>query len=100
METILPGLLVFWLAFANAAGFALMGFDKARARRNRRRVPERILFLAALLGGAPGCWAGMYRFRHKTRHWYFVVGMPLILACQAALGVWCAIQAGLPPFGS
>ena len=73
---------------ANLAGLALMGWDKRCARRGRRRIPEKALFLAALLGGAAGCWAGMYLFRHKTRHWYFAVGMPLILACQIALAVW------------
>ena len=32
----------------------------------------------SLLGGSAGTWAGMYAFRHKTKHWYFVKGMPLI----------------------
>ena len=54
----------------------------------RSAVFTGVLFLAALLGGAAGCWAGMYLFRHKTRHWYFAAGMPLILACQVALAVW------------
>ena len=83
-----PALPAVWLTAANLAGLALMGWDKHCARRARRRVPEKVLFLAALLGGAAGCWAGMYLFRHKTRHWYFAVGMPLILACQVALAVW------------
>ena len=30
----------------------------------------------------------MYVFHHKTRHWYFVVGIPLILAAQLALAVY------------
>ena len=42
----------------------------------------------ALLGGGPGGWLGMYAFRHKTKHWYFVVGMPLILLCQCAGAVY------------
>ena len=51
--------------------------------------------LAALLGGSAGAWAGMYLFHHKTKHWYFVVGMPLILAAQLAAGVWLAGNSGL-----
>ena len=51
-------------------------------------MPEKILFGAALLGGSAGAWAGMYVFHHKTRHWYFVVGIPLILAVQLALAVY------------
>ena len=38
-----------------------------------------------LLGGSAGAWAGMYVFRHKTRHWYFGVGMPVILLVQLLL---------------
>jgi uncharacterized membrane protein YsdA (DUF1294 family) len=44
------------------------------------------LFAASIIGGSVGTWAGMYVFRHKTRHWYFVVGMPAILIAQVALG--------------
>ena len=51
-----------------------MGADKRFARTGHRRVPEKRLFLLALLGGAAGGLLGMYTFRHKTRHWYFVVG--------------------------
>lgn len=78
---------VIYLILMNLIGFGLMGVDKQRARRRDWRIPEKVLFGAALLGGSVGAWAGMYLFHHKTRHWYFVVGMPLILAAQAAL-VW------------
>jgi uncharacterized membrane protein YsdA (DUF1294 family) len=29
----------------------------------------------------------MYLFRHKTKHWYFVVGMPAILIAQVVIAV-------------
>ena len=32
--------------------------------------------------------AGMYIFHHKTKHWYFVAGMPLILVLQVVVGLW------------
>ena len=76
-----------YIVIMNLVGFALMGIDKHRARTRDWRIPEKVLFGAALLGGSAGAWAGMYAFRHKTRHWYFVVGMPLILAAQAGL-IW------------
>ena len=74
-----------WVAVLSAAAYCLMGMDKARARRGVWRVPERTFFLLALLGGAPGAIAGMWTFRHKTRHWYFKLGLPLILLAQAVL---------------
>ena len=31
---------------------------------------------------------GMRVFHHKTKHWYFVWGVPAILLAQLALAVW------------
>lgn len=61
-----------------------MGIDKRRARRGAFRIPEANLFLTAAVGGSIGCIAGMYTFRHKTRHMSFVIGMPAILILQLA----------------
>lgn len=80
--------IVFYFIVLNLIGFALMGIDKRRARKNLWRIPEKTLFLAALLGGSAGSLVGMYFFHHKTRHWYFVVGMPAILILQVALPVY------------
>ena len=65
-----------------------MATDKSRAIKGKWRIPEKSLFLVSLLGGSLGTWAGMYLFRHKTKHWYFVIGMPLILILQVALGIF------------
>ncbi len=87
---------MFWivaacLAAVNAAGFAVFGYDKRCAVRRRRRVPERTLFLTALLGGSLGCYAGMYVFRHKTRRLKFRIGIPAIILLQGA-GVFWAVR--------
>ena len=82
------GALALWLVCINAATFAVYGVDKRRARRGAWRVPEKTLFLSAILGGSIGAIAGMYTFHHKTKHWYFVIGMPAILIVQIALIVW------------
>ena len=76
--------LLIWVLALSMLDFVLMGADKRRARQNRRRVPEKTFFLAALLGGSPG------PIRHKTRHWYFQYGLPAILIAQLALGLWLA----------
>ena len=81
-------LFAIYLAVMNVIGVAVMWSDKRRARLHRWRIPEKVLFGVSLLGGSAGTWAGMYLFRHKTKHWYFVIGMPLILVCQAALAIY------------
>lgn len=80
--------MALYLAVMNLLGVYLMWTDKRRAKNHMWRVPEKVLFGCSLLGGSIGTWAGMYLFRHKTRHWYFVVGMPLILLCQTALAIY------------
>lgn len=69
----------------NIIGFVLMGIDKWKARKGAFRIPEATLFIIAFIGGSIGSIIGMYTFRHKTRHWYFVYGMPAILLLQLAL---------------
>ena len=86
----LTAALLLYLAAVNVVAFAVYGADKRRAKKGKRRVPEKTLFLLAAIGGSLGAWAGMYAFRHKTRHWYFVWGIPAILAAQMALAVWLA----------
>jgi uncharacterized membrane protein YsdA (DUF1294 family) len=66
----------------NLVGFLLMGIDKIKAKKRGFRIPEATLFVAAIFGGSIGTWIGMYLFRHKTQHWYFVYGLPTILAVQ------------------
>lgn len=74
--------IIFYVVLINLVGIAVMGIDKKRAITQKWRIPEKTLFLVAFLGGSIGCWMGMYVFRHKTRHWYFVLGMPAILLIQ------------------
>ena len=80
-------LFAIYLAVMNVLGVAVMWSDKRRARLHRWRIPEKVLFGVSLLGGSAGTWAGMYLFRHKTKHWYFKYGMPAILVAQVLLFV-------------
>lgn len=76
-----------YLILINMVGFFLMGLDKWKAKHRKWRISEKSLFGVSILGGSIGTWAGMYVFHHKTKHWYFVVGMPLILVVQIAVFV-------------
>lgn len=76
-------------AGCNLIAFALMGWDKFRARRKLCRIPERRLKLIALLGGGPGVAAAMLFFRHKTRHVRFGAAILSIVILQlVALGLY------------
>ena len=81
-------LLLIWLAAVNLLAFALMGLDKWKARNDCWRIPEKTLFLFPLLGGTAGGIAGMRCFRHKTKHWYFRWGLPVLLLVQLGAAVW------------
>ena len=78
-------LILLYLLIVNALGFLLMLVDKRKAQKNLWRIPESTLFLMAAIGGSIGSIAGMYKFRHKTKHWQFVIGMPAILIVQIVL---------------
>lgn len=85
-------MLWIWLVIVNAAAFLVFGLDKWKAKRkvkreSVRRVPEKTLFLLAILGGSVGALAGMRLFHHKTLHPSFRVGIPVILGLQIVAAV-------------
>ena len=77
-------------AAISIVAFILYGADKAKAKRNAWRIPEKVLLGFSFLGGAVGGILGMLLFRHKTKHWYFWVVNLLGLAWQAALAIFLA----------
>lgn len=82
------GVIAAALAVLNLISFGLMAYDKRCAKAGKWRVPEKTLFLAAACFGGLGGVLGMLLCRHKTKHWYFRVFFPLMLAAQAALLVF------------
>ena len=98
-----------YLGIINLFAFGLFAVDKKRAVMNgeiekakrrrkpepargiKRRIPEKTLFVTAAIGGSIGAMAGMWLLRHKTRHWYFVYGMPAILLLQLLIA-WIAVR--------
>lgn len=88
-------LVGYWAVISLIAVIATL-WDKHRARRHGRRVPEATLLLLAALGGALCMYITMKAIRHKTRHKKFMLGLPLILALQlAAIAAALAFRAGL-----
>lgn len=87
--------LAVWAVVAGVVTWLLMGWDKWRAGRARRRIRESTLLGWAWLGGGLGLALGMTTFRHKTRHMRFRVvaalsailwSVPLVVA--AVFLIW------------
>lgn len=68
--------------------FCMMWSDKRRAQKRKFRISEKTLFIFAALGGAMGGILGMRTFRHKTKHWYFVVGFWALALLQLAFALY------------
>ena len=80
------------LIVMNVLAFALMAMDKAKAKAGAWRIPEKTLFLATALFGGLGGTLGMFMLRHKTKHWYFRLGFPALLAVQVVLLIVGAVM--------
>lgn len=91
--------VIIYLIICNLVGFLIMYIDKRKAIKHQYRIPEKTLFMASFVGGSIGTLVGMYTFRHKTKHWYFVVGMPLILIFHIALTVFLIQYFGIINLG-
>ena len=80
-------LLAIYLILVNAIAFLLMLIDKQKAKKKKWRIPEATLMGSAAIGGSIGALAGMYTFRHNTKHPKFTIGVPVILVLQLILAV-------------
>lgn len=83
--TPLSQLLLIVYLLINLLAFIIMLSDKLKSRRaGAERISEGKLFFLATAFGAIGVYAGMFAFRHKTRKWYFLLGIPLLIVQNTA----------------
>ena len=68
-----------YVALINIIGFFVMMLDKNRAKTGKYRISEKAIFFIALILGSIGVYLGMYKFRHKTKHLSFTVGIPICI---------------------
>ena len=89
---LLEQILVTLLATINISAFFIMANDKRKSIQgnNPERTPEGVLFFLAAAGGSGGIYTAMILLRHKTRKWYFQIGVPLLFLQNAATGylIW------------
>lgn len=70
----------------NIIAFVIMLLDKMKSRNSdSERISEGLLFFMAVAFGAIGVYAGMFVLRHKTRKWYFLIGIPLVIVQNFSL---------------
>ena len=84
-------MVYYYFIIINILALIVMKWDKRQAIKHKQRVPERDLFLLALVGGVGGIYLGMYLFRHKTLKMKFVLGIPIILIMWLLICVRCLI---------
>ncbi len=85
MDPILQAISAFFV-FMNLLAVLVMYIDKRKSRKEgAERVSEGLLFFLATLFGSVGVFFGMFTFRHKTRKWYFLIGIPLLFLENMAL---------------
>jgi len=80
--------LFYYILLINLFAFILYGIDKRKAIKHQWRISEKVLLCIAIIGGSIGALLGMILFHHKTRHWYFRYGLPVILLIQTVLFLW------------
>ena len=78
-------LLILLMVLWNLITFAMMGVDKAKAKKNKQRISEKTLILSSFIMGAFGIAAGALVFHHKTRKIKFQILIPMSIIVNIAL---------------
>lgn len=70
---------ILYILSINIIGFVIMYVDKQKSIKHLYRISEKTIFLTALAIGAIGVYIGMQKFRHKTKHKFFTVFIPICI---------------------
>ena len=91
-------ILLVYVAVISLVSVVVCFYDKKISKRNnvRLRIPEATLLGLSALGGSVAMFLCMLAIRHKTKHFKFMVGIPVIIVLQAVL-IGYLITAGILP---
>ena len=73
------------------ASIIITAYDKAAAKKRKRRIPEQVIFFWAGIGGALPMLLTMKIINHKTRHKRFMLGLPAIIIAHTVLAIFLAV---------
>lgn len=77
---------IVFMILINLLAIVIMKKDKKYSKNPEvKRVRESTLLIIALVGGALGEYYAMYKFKHKTLHRKFTIGVPMIITLHFAL---------------
>ena len=75
-------ILLIYFLIVNGFTFLITGYDKYLAIKNKRRIPEKMLFALCLFGGSAGLLLAMLIFKHKTSKSSFIMKFSAIFLIQ------------------
>lgn len=78
-------LLIYFAVISVITSIVTVYDKRAAKKRPKHRVPEKILFLLAILGGSVAEFLTMLKIRHKTKHKRFMIGLPIIIVLQLVI---------------
>ena len=86
MDQYIPLIVLGWLAVVSLISIVICIYDKIAAKKlPKHRTPEKTLIMLSILGGSLAMYITMQIIHHKTKHAKFMIGIPVIMACQIAL---------------
>ena len=80
-----PDPFIIYAALISIISAALTVYDKTAARSGKRRIPESVFILLAVMGGGTAEYLTMQIIRHKTKHLKFMFLLPIIILIHILL---------------
>lgn len=77
--------ILVYIAVLSLAAIVCVIYDKAAAKRHKKRISEKSLFLLGFFGAAAAEYAAMKLIHHKTLHKKFMICLPLFAIAHIAL---------------
>lgn len=69
--------MIYYYIIINIIAFLIYGIDKRKAIKKKWRISEKTLLGISFLGGSMGSILAMFIFKDKTKHYQFLILVPL-----------------------
>ncbi len=88
-----------YLIIMSAISIAACIYDKLASKTGnvKFRIPEAGLLALSFIGGSVAMLLTMLIIRHKTKHWQFMLGIPIMIILHAVL-IGIAVHFGILTF--